>query len=369
MGNTRMAARETIDGHSGKSDRDGTSRHRLLLLLAIPLLLGVISTLLAYVLRHSNDEVAKVAPSPVVAPFTADQAGEHQRELAEYLGVDVVRSNEVGMQMVLIPAGRFMMGSTPEEQRASLATVSGEDSWWARFVASETPQHAVVQSKPYRISAHPVTVGQFRAFVSDTGYRTVAETDGKGGVGRTPDREAHQMVEWTWRMPSYKTEEDHPVTQVTWADANAFCRWLTDTDGVRYHLPHEAQWEFACRAGSETTWAFGEEQAKLANHAWYARDGGYSTKRVGRKHPNAFGLFDMHGHVWEWCLDHYERNYYDVAPSIDPFCESTVGPRTLRGGSFDDPAGTTRSAMRGGYPEDYRWDTVGFRVVSELEIP
>jgi formylglycine-generating enzyme required for sulfatase activity len=342
------------------------SRHtqNLRLVVAIPLLLAALSTAIAYLARLQSGRGTAAAPASASAPFSAATARKHQEQWSHYLHEDRIQSNSVGISMVLIPPGNFLMGSTEAQQHLTLQQTTEEDGWWTRFLPSETPQHRVFITRPYRISTHPITVAQFRVFVDETGYQTVAETDGKGGIGRT-DGVAFQKTDWTWRHPSFEVDEDHPVTQVTWKDAVAFCEWLAKREGTPYHLPSEAQWEFACRAGSETIWCFGDDVSQLRDYAWHLQEGGYSTKPVGRKAPNGFGLFDMHGHVWEWCADHWEVDFYRQSPIEDPLCQS--GPtRTLRSGSFSDNPGTSRSAMRGGYPIDYRWDTVGFRVAAQL---
>src|SRR5262249_22191884 len=158
---------------------------------------------------------------------------------------------------------------------------------------------------------HPVTRGQFRPFVEATGYQTEAETDWKGAWGWD---EAHenwvQDPKFTWRRPGFDQKDDHPVVNVSWNDASAFCDWIAEKEGVHYRLPTEAEWEYACRAGSKTRYSFGDDDKSLGKYAWYSANSGGKTHQVGAKRANDFRLYDMHGNVWEWCRDWYAGDYY-----------------------------------------------------------
>ena len=169
----------------------------------------------------------------------------------------------------------------------------------------------------------------------------------------------------------------HPVENVSWNDAIAFCNKLSEREGLRpyyrsgaeeqsggdgYRLPTEAEWEYACRAGSTTRYSFGDDAASLGEFAWYDGNSGSKTHPVGQKRPNAFGLYDMHGNVWEWCWDGYEERYYANSPTDDPLGPSQAAVRVIRGGSWDNDPRDARSANRSrGTPGD-RDDDLGFRV-------
>ena len=267
-------------------------------------------------------------PPPAIAPFTPAQAKQHQKAWADHLKVPVEFSNSIGMKMVLIPAGEFMMGSPDSDEKA-------EDD--------EKPQHRVRITKPFCLAAHEVTVGQFRAFVDATGYKTQAETFGEDS---------------NWRNPGFEQKDEHPVVCVSWNDAVAFCEWLSRKEGKTCRLPSEAEWEYACRSGSTTRWCFGDSETEVKEYAWYR---GKSTTVVGRKLPNGFGLFDMHGNACEWCSDWYSRDYYDGSPVDEPRGPSDGASRVLRGGSFFYHPWFVRSAHRNWYQPTYRSYFIGFR--------
>jgi len=146
----------------------------------------------------------------------------------------------------------------------------------------------------------------------------------------------------------------------------AFCRWLSEKEGKSYGLPTEAQWEYACRSGSTARWCCGDNEADLEEYAWYANKGGATTREVGRKSPNGFGIFGMHGNVKEWCLDLFNGGYYRVSPVDDPAGMSVGSHRVLRGGYWNGPAMFCRSAYRHGYFENMRDGTIGFRLALVL---
>jgi formylglycine-generating enzyme required for sulfatase activity len=262
--------------------------------------------------------------------------------------------NKQGMKLVLIPAGKFSMGSPDTDPVAR---------------ANEKPPHQVTISHPFYLGAYEVTVGQFRAFVEQTGYRTDAESDGKGGYIYNDQRKSKDQQtivsdpRLNWRHPGYPREQtdDEPVVQVSWNDAMAFCRWLSGQEGVVYRLPTEAEWEYACRAGTSTLWSSGNSSTQLESYAWTPNSGSPTTHPVGSKQPNPFGVFDMHGNVWEWCLDYVGP--YQSAPEQDPLGPSAGVERVLRGGAWDRKnIRRTKSAYRISAEPSYRNYTYGFRV-------
>ena len=261
--------------------------------------------------------------------------------------------NVLGMTLVLVPAGEFLMGSPDSDPTAK---------------DIEKPRHKVRISRPFYLGAHEVTVGQFRAFVSATGYRTEAEASGEGGtVYNSAKKDFEQIPECNWRNPGLPLPQgdDEPVVQVSGNDAAAFCRWLSDQDHRSYRLPTEAEWEYACRASTTTRWCMGDDPAQLDQFAWVRDQVGCSTHPVGRKKPNAFGLYDMHGNVWEWCLDRF-RPYPD-APEVDPSGASAGPMGVLRGGACARAeVDRTRSAARLRRKPSYRFNKYGFRVCCPL---
>ncbi|NQT12206.1 MAG: neutral/alkaline non-lysosomal ceramidase N-terminal domain-containing protein, partial [Planctomycetes bacterium] len=196
-------------------------------------------------------------PQMAVAPFDETQAKEHQKAWADYVGLPVEQEVDLGgdekLTMVLIPPGEFVMGSTEEEQARFLEEAkAANDPWAIERIPTEGPQHHVRITRPFRLSRHEVTRGQFRQFVNQVGYQTEAERDGEGGLGFV-DGEWVQDTRFVWSVePDFEQTDSHPVGNVSWNDATAFCQWLSKKQGVKYGLPSEAQSEYACRAGTTT---------------------------------------------------------------------------------------------------------------------
>ncbi len=236
-------------------------------------------------------------------------------------------TNSIDMKLVLIPAGDFLMGSPDSEPGHQ---------------PNEGPQHKVTIPKPFYMGAHEVTQGQYEAVM-------------------LVNPSAHLL------------SADHPVDSVSWDDAVAFCQALSNLTpekkaGRKYRLPTEAEWEYACRAGSKTAYSFGDDVLQVGEHAWFKENAPGSTQKVGTRKPNAWGLYDMHGNVWEWCLDNLET--YPDKPTVNPRGSSKGPLYVIRGGGVST-AGTQweavhmRSAIRGMYSREMRTSNVGFRVVCE----
>lgn len=214
--------------------------------------------------------------------------------------------------MVWIEGGTFQMGGTESED--------------------EQPVHTVTV-KGFSIAAMPVTQAQYQTIMGDN--------------------------------PSRFQGPDHPVESVSWDQAVEFCRRLSQRTGHQYALPSEAQWEYACRAGSRGRYCFGDDERQLADYAWYVENAKNSTQPVGRKNPNAWGLYDMHGNVWEWMQDDWHESYKGAPADGDAWTDSPErgSPRVFRGGSWSYPAVYCRCSCRRGDPPAYRDGRLGFRVV------
>ncbi len=232
-------------------------------------------------------------------------------------------TNSIAMKLVLIPAGEFMMGS-------SSRSFSSTD---------QQPRHLVRITRSFYLGAHEITVGQFRQFVRATGHRTDEE-----GTRTLSSR--------NWIIPGWEQTNNHPVAYISWNDAMAFCKWLSTKERRTYRLPTEAEWEYACRAGSEGEYRPGE------------RSRGRYPSSVGQGKPNGWGLYDMYGNVREWCADWYDREYYKAcfvaSPSDDPAGPDDGGQRVYRGGCYQY---SKDSAYRGQRRPSSGYDTSGFRVV------
>ena len=286
-----------------------------------------------------------------------------------------VQANTLGQKLVPIPAGEFVMGTTDETDRRPTSNLGGPN---------ERPAHSVRITKGFYMSATEVTVAQFRAFVDATGYRTTAESSGKGGEHLFAWNEKPRSdPKLNWKNPGFSQADDHPVVHVSWHDAVAFCDWLSKKEGVKHRLPTEAEWEYACRAGTSTNWYCGDFANHLQRAANFAdkelvtayqadrsmfsiSDGSAYTSPVGSYIPNAFGLFDMHGNVWEWCSDWYDPVYYNYSPSDDPTGPKNGKTRVQRGGGFWHSGVFSRSAYRDHGPPDQVMSCLGFRVVREV---
>lgn len=292
-----------------------------------------------------DDSPAKQAPSLAVAPFDSEQAITHQQAWAGYLSLPVEYTHPCGMRFQLIPPGQFLMGASEADQDAS------ED---------ERPQHEVTLSKPFLIGMTEVTIGEFRKFVDATGYKTEAESDELGAYQVKPHERESALV-WSRFDDDAVDEELLPVTCVSWTDAGKFCAWLGKQDGCTYRLPSEAEWEYACRAGSRTRYSFGSDFDDD-----FASAGEDGVRPVGTYPANSFGLFDMHGNVHEICMD--SGRSYTPEPVIDP-----MGPTSetvvVRSGAVSSSTKRLRSSHR--YLSDHRdhpdnnfaTTVKGFRVV------
>ncbi|GHT81764.1 hypothetical protein AGMMS49960_05370 [Betaproteobacteria bacterium] len=163
--------------------------------------------------------------------------------------------------------------------------------------------------------------------------------------------------------PSKFKGRSNPVEQVSWDDVQTFIQRLNAKEGTnKYRLPTEAEWEYAARAGTKSTYSFGDDAGQLGSYAWYNGNSGSQTHPVGQEKPNPWGLYDMHGNVWEWVNDQYDGSYYGRSPSTDPAGPSSGQYRVLRGGSWHGSAGSLRSGIRRGSTPDPRSDNFGFRL-------
>lgn len=305
--------------------------------------------------ENAQSKTSGSQPAPAKAPFDAEQARAHQAAWAKHLGVPVESTNTVGAKMILIPPGEFLMGAPEADADAS---------------PQEKPQHRVRLTKPFAIGATEVTNWQFRQFVEATKYVTQAESDGQGAFDVNPQVRKPSN---TWNSPELKQRErdEHPVRCVSWEDARRFCEWLTQTEGQAYRLPTEAEWEFACRAGTATRYAFGDNFSDTASPPGSS---GAPLRAVAQLVANPFGVFDMHGSVNEICLD--SGRTFTAELVTDPLGSlATDIPAVVRGGAVSSHAIRQRSSNRflndaRGFPEsNFATIIKGFRVVRDFTPP
>ena len=287
-----------------------------------------------------------------------------QRRLAEIAGIKPpapprsslpkLLTNSIGMKLVLIRPGEFLMGSTQAEleqyrREGKQLRLDPQDKrydminpWYATSVEFEFPQHPVRITKPFYLGIYEVTQAEYEAVVKkNPSYFTKTRT------GQDASR--------------------HPVEKVHWQDATEYCRLLSELPAEKevgrvYRLPTEAEWEYACRAGSKGRHSFGDDPAKLGDYAWFAENAKVQTHPVGEKLPNAWGLYDMLGNVTEWCQDAWATRFYSGSPLDDPLPNPDVSDfHMIRGGAFWLPAPMCRSASR----QNFRGATyaIGLRVV------
>jgi len=278
------------------------------------------STQKSQLLRANKLVSAALAYSP-----TDNRALSLKKRIATYFGPPKKLAFDFGggvtMDLVLIPAGKFQMGSD-------------------KGASDEKPVREVTISKPFYMGVHEVTQAQWKAV-----------------MGTEP-----------WAGEKYaKSGASHAASYISWDDAMKFCRTLSQTSGRTVTLPTEAQWEYACRAGSKTAYCFGDDESKLGDYAWYYENAYKKDEKyahaAGRKKPNAFGLYDMHGNVLEWCRDWYDEKFYTKAKNVDPENTTEAQCRVLRGGSWNNNPGNCRAANRNRNTTDNRNNNTGFRVV------
>lgn len=300
---------------------------------------------------RSGEAATSASPPLAEAPFSKETARSLQQSWASHLKQEVVETNSLGMKMVLLPPGEFTMGRN-EEQFDELVKVVDADPKMKKNRGGQIvwsmlmmPAHRVRLTKPFYMGATEVTVAQFRQFTNASGYRTEAEQGLNSGV---PYKGGRPMS--TWRKPmawrkNYKQQDDESVMHLCWNDCVAFCKWLSEKEGVEYALPTEAEWEYACRAGTTTPWSFGDFDVSEEEASQYAiwSNGMQkfdSPQRVAQRKPNPFGLYDMHGNMWEYVADWWHRYTYKESPLNDPTgpvrqSEKNDLRRIIRGSSFD----------------------------------
>jgi len=262
--------------------------------------------------------------------------------------------NSIGMKLVLIPNGTFMMGSPPSEKDR----------------CNNERQHEVTISKDYYLGAFEVTQAQYEKVMGTNpshfqGQKPAEKISAKKHpqTGETIEEEKIIPVD----------SSNHPVEGVSWKDAVEFCKKLSELPeemkaGRVYRLPTEAEWEYACRAGSQTAFHFGDDPGSLGDYGWFYSNSGGQTHPVGQKKPNAWGLYDMHGNVWEWCSDWYGA--YPKVAVTDPCGLKKGSYRVIRGGSLEFDAKYCRSAIRRRFNTTLGLSQDGFRVaLSSPGIP
>ncbi|MCF0061965.1 formylglycine-generating enzyme family protein [Dyadobacter chenwenxiniae] len=271
--------------------------------------------------------------------------------------------------MVAIPGGEFLMGSPDSEKGRR---------------PDEGPQHKV-KIEPFWMGKTEVVwdIYDLYAFKNMEKEMAARHPDPDKSVQKTDasTRPSPPYVDMSFGMG----RSGYPAINMTQYAAIHFCKWLYEKTGIFYRLPTEAEWEYACRAGSKTAYSFGADESKLDEYAWHRKNSDAAYKKIGLKKPNAFGLHDMHGNVMEWTLDQYIPDYYAKQPAGEKYAPVTeLYPTAVRGGSWDDEPADLRSAARTASKAEWKildpqlpksewWMTsasfVGFRVVRPVKQP
>ncbi|MEK6258069.1 MAG: SUMF1/EgtB/PvdO family nonheme iron enzyme [Planctomycetota bacterium] len=285
-------------------------------------------------------------PQPLSCPADTALVQQRQREWAEYLGTEPTIKNNIGMTLCLIPPGEFTMGTSDAEFNAHPEW--NVPQYEITRMRNELPAHRVQLTNAFWIGQTEVTVSQFRRFVDAEHY--VTETEKTEGYGVENNRWILRQG-FSWQNVGEATVEgNHPASNITWNDAVAFCDWLSRHDSresgqaVRYRLPTEAEWEFACRAGTDTPWYFGSDMAAVSSYGIFAGNSAGRLQPVGRKLENSFRLFDVSGNQAEWCQDWFAP--YGGIDAINPTGPLSGQERVQRGGNFGDQPPKLRSASR-----------------------
>jgi formylglycine-generating enzyme required for sulfatase activity len=316
--------------------------------------------------------LATAAEHPAPLPVK-DSEAKTQAEMRPY--TELIEHSDETIEMVPIPGGKFLMGSPPSEE--------GHQK-------DEAPQHEV-EISPFWMGKYEITWDVYEMWMADLDiFRRQVNQEAE--TPRDKAAEKYQISQPTkpyTDMTFGMGKRGYPAICMTQHSARVFCQWLTAKTGRYYRLPTEAEWEYACRAGTKTAYSFGDDPAKLGEYAWFYDNSNEKYQKIGRKKPNPWGLYDMHGNVAEWCLDQYTTDFYkkcaDQGIVKNPLAiPLTEYPRVVRGGSWDADAAACRSAARLGSTEEWKQQDpqepqsiwyftdalhVGFRVVRPLEVP
>ncbi|MCA9089219.1 MAG: SUMF1/EgtB/PvdO family nonheme iron enzyme [Planctomycetaceae bacterium] len=308
------------------------------------------------------------APAPAVAPFDAEQAIAHQEAWAKYLGVPVEYENSIGMKFRLIPPGEFLMGKTPSDVETGVRS-AGDDLSWRERAQAEGPQHKVILTQPIYVSTTEVTQSHYEQVME---LNPAYFSAGQEGGDLVADLDCGKL----------------PVEMVSWNDAGKFCDRLslrnqltpfyTQPDsgsasihGSGYRLPTEAEWEWACGAGTTTRFWPGNSAEELSATAWFNSNSDAHPHCVGELKPNPFGLADMHGNVWEWVQDSWDPTFYasfSGSSAIDPIHSPEAGlPQVIRGGNWNNSYDSCHVAHRTFHQPTDRHGNIGFRVVLPVD--
>ncbi len=326
--------------------------------------------------KRWNPVIVVPRPPNLQSPFSESQARSAQMAWAKYLKIPISTRNSIGMEMQLVPPGVYMMGST--EHPAA---------------GDETP-HQVTISKPFYVSKHEVTVGQFRQFSQAEHFQTEQQRNNWPVRGWDQNsRRFSRSSNFSWENPGWEQRDDHPVVHVSWNDGQLMVNWLSRKENQRYRFLTEAEWEYCCRGGTGSIYATGNDLNELvqmgnvldqsgarqfssdyqwqqsnANEVIHRNDGVPFTASVGKYQPNNLGLFDFHGNICEWCQDWFGDDYHQYSPT-DPQGATSGTQRSARGGRFDTGGGLAKSFRRNRGEPTTTDMILGLRLAREIKMP
>ncbi|MDX1945452.1 MAG: SUMF1/EgtB/PvdO family nonheme iron enzyme [Pirellulaceae bacterium] len=306
-------------------------------------------------------------PPSADAPFDAKQARAHQEAWATHLGVPVEFKDSLGIEFVLIPPGKFWLGSSP------LRPMVGPDGkltdQWTEAPANERPRHACTITRPYYLCKTEVTVAQFRSFVEQSQYQTHYELTGKGANLWGADGKHTQAAEHIWSHPSLARNPNLPVSLLVYQDFQQLAAWQSREEKVPYRLPTSAEWEHACRAGTTSRYFYGDDSGKGPDYGWLNENAMGNCHPVAQKLPNPLGLFDMYGNHHEWTSDRFVKTGYIVSSDVDPLGALHGESHFACGGFRLTPSRVATSSVRAGYVDLYGYPDVGARLLREIPLP
>ena len=330
----REQEKQKVKAEQERIAKQGKTRTNVFMLFIV---LGALFVGFVMFAPGSGDTHGVSSSQPEVVPKPIESTSSPQPEISTPAPSSNQKTytNSIGMEFVLIPAGSFDMGSP-----------SGEDGRYD----DEGPVHKVNIQDGFYLGKYEVTREQWREVMGDD----PSTSKGDRSVGLVSLNDVQEVI----------NKKYHPVETISWVDAQEFIKKLNQKEGVnKYRLPSEAEWEYAARAGTTTRYSFGDDDSELGDYAWQRYNSDSKTHPVGQKKPNLWGLYDMHGNVWEWVQDKWNDDY-GGAPTDGSAWESGDDPsRVHRGGCWSYYASDCRSARRGSFDPDRRYDGLGFRLL------
>jgi formylglycine-generating enzyme required for sulfatase activity len=319
--------------------------------------------------RHSSEYIQFDEPETLINAIREVYEQSHQLNApaaanSEGRAGRVFRDCAECPEMVVIPAGKFTMGSSAAEKSWAVSHGATPES-----VSDEAPQHTV-SLQSFAIGKYDVTRSEYATFVRETGYAP------EEGCYDNGNPNSPKQAGASWKAPGFSQTEHDPVVCVSWQDAQAYISWLNEklrrhgsaSGNGPYRLPIESEWEYAARAGTTTRFWWGDNEGDAAAHASYKDNSNSQTHRAGLKPANHFGLYDMVGNVWQWTEDCYAESYADAPTDGSAAAAGNSCLRVDRGGSWHYPAWLLRPATRERNPADYRDKVMGFRVAKTLPL-